>query len=214
MKKALAVTTMSAIALAGCSQERPSDSSSGAKPVTTITPTSTVTSTSSTTTVTIPESPAATPPDSMPRETDFNHSDVSYVAESAVRSQRVEKAAQNYLARPGISDHGREVAQRLSAQHSAQLLSAKEMLASWGVSNPETVLPQSAAGIPSQADVDQLTSLQGPELDQRFFGILRANLDGNADSARTLLGEGFNPEVKQTAQLLIDALDQERANLG
>lgn len=216
MYRTFIAAALPVVLITGCSKADPQpEPAEGAKPITVVTPSEEAPTAVHTPTSTLPapETPTMKAPDSMPRETDYNNNDVQFVAESAVRSERILKAAELYLADPGISAKGKDVASRAKSQHSVSLMAQKEMLAAWGVGNPETIFPAHPVGIPTEADIDQLGALHGKELDTRFLEILRANMDGSAESARHILGNGFNPEVKSNAELIVSELEKEKASI-
>lgn len=218
MNRTLTTATIPILMIAGCSTSGTQpDPMNGAKPITVVTPSPTTAGSTEvqapSSTVPIPETPDMPVPDSMPRETDYNNVDVGYVAESVVRSERIMKAAELYLANPTISAAGIDVATRAKSQHSASLMAQKEMLAAWGVSNPETIFPANPQNIPTEADIDQLGALNNGELDKRFLELMLGNLKGAAESAKQHVAEGFNPEVKATAELVISELEKEKASI-
>lgn len=220
MKKSVIAMAVPVMLVAGCGSKDPQpEASPGARPITLISPTpspqpsSSEVSTAPTST-TIPESPKAQAPDSMPRDTNFNSADVEFVSESVVRSQRVAKATELYLKAPGISAKGQEIAKRLSAQHSATLTSQQELLAVWGVSTPEAIFPANPAGIPTEAEIDQMGALHGADLDRRYVEMMLANLEGFGRSAQQHLTEGFNPEVREAAELTVAELEKEKASMS
>lgn len=219
MNRTLATVTIPLLMIAGCSSREPElQPATGAKPITVVTPTSTATptpsvihTTTSEATDPAPAAPMAVAVDSIPRETDFNNDDVGFVAESVVRGERVVKAAEHYLSRPGISPAGKELAARAMAQQSASLMEQKEILDTWGIRNAETIFPAYPMGIPTEADIDQFGAMSNEQLDKRFLELMTANTDGAAESARKHITKGYNPEVRANAQLLIRDLEKEKA---
>lgn len=219
MNKYLVALAVPVLMVAGCASKPPQQEvASGAKPITVISPTQTTSQEprpevqTPPSTTSIPETPTAQMPDSMPRETDFNSADVSFLAESVVRSQRVLKASESYLGRTDISEKGQEIAKRLSAQHSARLTAQKELLALWGVSKPEAIFPANPTGIPTEAEIDQLGALHGADLDRRYAEIMLQNLESFGNSAKAHADKGFNPEVKEEVRLTLDELEKEKAS--
>lgn len=92
-------------------------------------------------------------------------------------------------------------------------MAQKEMLAAWGVRNPETIFPSYPQGIATEADIDQMGAMNGAELDKRFLELLLGNLEGAATSAKQHVEKGFNPEVKESATLVVTELEKEKASI-
>lgn len=222
MNRAFFAVVMPAVVLTGCGSQETPVASEGAKPITVVTPTQA----SATPTLSAPAPSPSAPPsvetssatprpgavDEVPRETDFNTVDVMYLAESVVRSRRIVSTSEILLAADNISPEAKDIATRVSQKHSARLATQEQLLTTWGITtSPEVLFPPAPIGIPTQADVDQLHSMHGKDLENRYLNLLQGNIAGAVTSAQQHLGKGFNPELQAAAQLVVDEAEKEQA---
>lgn len=223
MNRSLVALAIPAMALCGCSAPELPAPADGAKPITFITPSSSpITTTAApapsstdplltSTESSIERTSEPVPPHLLPRDTNYNHADVEYAAETAIRSERIVQAAQLYLARPNIAAAGKKLAEQQLAEHEQYRDEVQEYLTAWGISNPALIFPSSPEGIPTEQDVANVGEASGPEADNAFATLLARNLEGTAKSAQKVVNSGFNPDLRAKAQHTLDSLAQVQA---
>lgn len=211
MNKSLLGMLIPVLAVTGCAAPTSQGGSEGAKPITVISPDEATPlpfePTSSAT-------PTPTPDAKEPRETDFNHDDVGFVAESAIRDERMVKLTQEYLSKQPAPTSASAIAVALHDKYQKSLERDRKFLQLWGISNPAKVVHTSVAGIPSDADIAQMKSLSGHALDERFLTLAASHVDRAAAAAKEHLEKGYNQEVLEDARGSITDLEKQKASIS
>jgi uncharacterized protein (DUF305 family) len=140
-----------------------------------------------------------------------NQADVTFTQSMIPHHQQaieMAKLAQDHTTRPEL----RNLASDITASQGGEIARMQGWLRSWGKPEAMTGMDHEQMAMPGmmdQTEMDRLRGLKSTRFDLAFVEMMRRHHQGAIDMANTELKDGSLPEVKQLAQQVISAQQQE-----
>lgn len=155
--------------------------------------------------------PASTP--AAGEHAEHNDADVTFLSQMIPHhEQAVEMAelASTRAERPEVT----ELADTIISTQNAEIEQMRSLLQAWGEPEPESGGGHGGGhdqmpGMMTPEQMEQMQAASGAEFDQMFIEHMIAHHEGAIEMADTVLTEGASPEVKQLAEDIRTAQQQE-----
>jgi uncharacterized protein (DUF305 family) len=140
-----------------------------------------------------------------------NQADVTFTQSMIPHHQQaieMAKLIQDRTTRPEL----RELAGAITTTQGDEIARMQGWLRSWGKPEAMTGMDHGQMAMPGmmdQSETDELMGLKGARFDLAFVEMMRRHHQGAIEMANTELKDGSLPEVKQLAQQVISAQQQE-----
>lgn len=111
------------------------------------------------------------------------------------------------------SQRVKDVAEQIEPRRRAELDRAQQFLREWRAPGPDTATPDAGAGqipgVATEAQLKELSDLEGPAFDQRFTETLRNHRPGAITVAKAELRHGISPGAKRMAVEMLNTQQRE-----
>lgn len=160
---------------------------------------------------------APPPPEpSSPVHEGHNPADVDFARSVvALHSQEIQLA--DLAGRRAESQRVKDLAEQIEPRRRGELERAEEFLRAWRAPGPDTATPDAGAGqipgVTTEAQLKDLSDVEGPAFDQRFTETLLTHRQGAITVAKAELQHGISPGAKRLAIEMLNTQQREITEL-